>query len=162
MIPTSASLRQDWIAIYDWITVGYLPHAYAGDVTFFWTDEEPRRREGWQRLIEAKVIAAEKVDSHIIPGNHITSRTRYLPILAEHLHACLDKVQSVHVRVATIMGDCRCLSAITHSATRRTPRGDRQVTVATRSLIVTSMSAPQSTTTIMRRSIKICGLYKEK
>jgi hypothetical protein len=38
------------------------------------------------------VIAEQKVDSHIIPGNHITSRTTYLPILAEHLRTCLDKV----------------------------------------------------------------------
>jgi amino acid adenylation domain-containing protein len=94
IIPTSAVLRQDWISIYDWIAAGYMPHSYAGKVTFFWTDEEPQRRKGWQRLIEAHVIVEQKVDSHIIPGNHITSRTKYLPILAEHLRTYLDKVQS--------------------------------------------------------------------
>jgi hypothetical protein len=85
--PKSEVLRQDWISIYDWIAAGYMPHSYPGKITFFWTEEEPRRQDGWRKLIENK-----EVDVHIIPGNHITSRTEHLPVLAEHLHSCLGKV----------------------------------------------------------------------
>ena len=47
VIPKSEVLRQDWISIYDWVAAGYMPHSYPGKITFFWTDEEPLRREGW-------------------------------------------------------------------------------------------------------------------
>jgi thioesterase domain-containing protein len=88
IFPASATLRQDWIAIYDWIAAGYMPHLYSGKITFFWTEEEPWRRKGWRKLIRWR-----NVDSHIIPGDHMTSRTRYLPVLAEHLRQCIDKVR---------------------------------------------------------------------
>lgn len=60
---------------------------------FFWTDEEPHRRERWRTLIAAKTKANE-VEVHIIPGNHITSRTEHLPVLAERLRMCLSKAQA--------------------------------------------------------------------
>lgn len=87
LLPRSEVLRQDWISIYDWQAAGYMPHSYPGKMTFFWTEEEPERQEGWRKLIKNK-----EVEIHIIPGNHITSRTTYLPVLAEHLSACLNKV----------------------------------------------------------------------
>ena len=93
VIPSNEILRQDWSAIYDWVASGYLPHSYPGKIMFFWTDEEPLRRERWRKLIDAKTKANE-VEVHIIPGNHITSRTQYLPVLAEQLRLCLSKAQS--------------------------------------------------------------------
>ena len=86
-LPGRNVLRQNWISIYDWLAAGYMPHTYTGKITFFWTEEEPLRRRGWEKLIEGK-----DVDIHIIPGNHMTSRTQYLPILAEHLRSCMDSV----------------------------------------------------------------------
>jgi hypothetical protein len=71
-----------------------MPYSYAGKITFFWTEEEPQRREGWFKLMQAQLINEKKVDIHIVPGNHITSRTKYLPVLAEHLSACLNKVHA--------------------------------------------------------------------
>ena len=62
-------------------------HSYPGKITFFWAEEEVLRKEGWRELIEDK-----DVDIHMIPGNHTTSRTEYLPVLAEHLYTCLSKV----------------------------------------------------------------------
>jgi amino acid adenylation domain-containing protein len=88
IIPSKEALRADWIGIYDWMAAMYMPHPYAGKMTFFWTAEEPWRKKGWRQLIEAK--AANEVDVRIIPGNHITSRMRYLPMLAEHLASCLE------------------------------------------------------------------------
>ena len=92
IIPRREVLRQDWLSIYDWAAAGYMPYSYPGKITFFWTEEEPLRREGWFKLIEAKLIEDKKEDIHIIPGNHITSRTKYLSVLAEHLSTCLSKV----------------------------------------------------------------------
>ena len=92
-IPRSEVLRQGWTNIYDWMLAGYMPHSYPGRITFFWTEEEPHRREKWRRLIEAKTQANE-VEVHIIPGNHITSRTEHLPVLAERLRECLSKAQA--------------------------------------------------------------------
>jgi len=89
LIPRSEVLRQDWGSIYDWQAAGYMPHSYPGKITFFWTEEEPKRQEGWRQLIEEK-----EVDIHIIPGNHMTSRTTYLPVLAECLRTCLRKAQT--------------------------------------------------------------------
>jgi len=91
--PRSQALRQDWSNIYDWVLAGYMPHSYPGKITFFWTEEEPLRRERWRTLIAAKTKAHE-VEVHIIPGNHITSRTQYFPVLAEHLRMCLNKAQA--------------------------------------------------------------------
>ncbi len=93
VIPRSEILRQDWLSIYDWVASGYMPHPYPGKITFFWADEEPARKAGWRQLMEAKTKANE-AEIHLIPGNHITSRTQYLPALAEQLRICLSQVQS--------------------------------------------------------------------
>jgi len=87
LIPTKEALRQDWLAVLDWVISGYMHHSYPGKITFFWAEEEVLRKEGWRELIEDK-----DVDIHMIPGNHTTSRTDYLPVLAEHLYTCLNKV----------------------------------------------------------------------
>jgi len=92
LLPSKAVLRQDWLSILDWTTSGYQPHPYPGQITFFWAEQETSRREKWRPMLEAKLIEERKLDLHIIPGNHITSRTKYLPVLAEHLSTCLGKV----------------------------------------------------------------------
>jgi len=83
-------LRQDWLSVYEWGVAGYWPSSpYKGKVTFFWTEEEPKRKYGWRPWIKTN-----EVDIHIIPGNHITSRTRYLSTLADHLRTCVQGVQN--------------------------------------------------------------------
>jgi amino acid adenylation domain-containing protein len=87
LIPTKKALRQDWLGVLDWVISGYMHHSYPGKITFFWAEKEVLRKERWRKLIEDK-----DVDIHMIPGNHTTSRTEYLPVLAEHLYTCLSKV----------------------------------------------------------------------
>jgi len=89
LLPGKEVLRQDWLSVYEWAVAGYLPSPYPGKVTFFWTEEEPARKYGWRPGIKSN-----EVDIHIIPGNHISSRTRYLSILAEHLRTCVQNVQN--------------------------------------------------------------------
>ena len=90
VIPRNEVIRQDWLSMHDWVAAGYMPLSYPGKITFFWTNEEPFRRERWLKLMESK-IEANETESHIIPGNHITSRTQYLHALAEQLCICINK-----------------------------------------------------------------------
>jgi thioesterase domain-containing protein len=85
LFPGKEVLRQDWLSVYEWAVAGYVPSPYPGKVTFFWTEEEPLRKNAWRTWIKAN-----EVDIHIIPGNHITSRTRHLSVLAEHLRICVQ------------------------------------------------------------------------
>jgi amino acid adenylation domain-containing protein len=80
-----------WPNIYEWMLAGYRPRFYPGKVAFFWTEEEPHRREIWRRTMESQT-QANNVEVYIIPGNHITSRTEYLPVFAERFRECLTKV----------------------------------------------------------------------
>ena len=52
--------------------------------------EEPSRSDGWQKVVKAK---EGEVEIYINPGNHISSRTEYLPVLAQRLRECLNKAQ---------------------------------------------------------------------
>jgi amino acid adenylation domain-containing protein len=98
LFPGKNVLRQDWLSVYEWAVAGYWPSTpYPGKITFFWTEEEPARKNGWMRWIKDNVI-----DVHIIPGNHISSRTRYLSVLAEQLRICVEKAQEKEVQTTTI------------------------------------------------------------
>ncbi len=92
VITSNENALREWERIFDWMASGYIPDSYPGKITFFWTSEEPFRQEKWRKWIEAKTHENE-VETHIIPGNHITSRTQYLSFLAEHLCKCLDEAQ---------------------------------------------------------------------
>ena len=92
---TEGELLQNYPRLFDWVASGYRPLTqYDGKVTFFWTygDEKERiersSRKSW-RDIEAK----GKSEVHLIPGDHLTSRTTYLHVLAEHLDRCIRQSQ---------------------------------------------------------------------
>ncbi|WP_165423358.1 non-ribosomal peptide synthetase [Ktedonosporobacter rubrisoli] len=91
LVPDLETLRQDHLNLYDWPMSDYTLGLYAGKITFFWTSEEPRRAAGWQKVMRAK---ERDVEIHMLPGNHVTCRTEYLPVLAEYLRRCLYKAQN--------------------------------------------------------------------
>jgi amino acid adenylation domain-containing protein len=95
--PRVETLRQDWSNIYDWQVANYTPDLYPGKITFFWTREEPWRSEGWQNIVHAK---EGEVEVYINPGNHISGRTEYLPVLAERLRQCLSNAQDSLMSIA--------------------------------------------------------------
>jgi amino acid adenylation domain-containing protein len=94
LLPDIKNLRQGNPNLYDWPVSGYMPGLYPGKITFFWTQEEPWRPEGWKNVVAAK---EGEVEIHTLPGNHITCRTEYLPILIEHVRACMDKAQKTSI-----------------------------------------------------------------
>jgi len=91
LLPRIETLRQDWSNIYDWQVANYTPGLYPGKITFFWSSEEPARSDGWQEVVKAK---EGEIETYINPGNHISSRTEYLPVLAERLRGCLNRAQA--------------------------------------------------------------------
>ena len=90
-----SDLLQNYPRLFDWVALGYSQSPpYSGTITFFWTEGEndgrvERASRGSWRNVEAK----GEVEIHLIPGDHVTSRTVYLPVLAEHLDRCLRKAQ---------------------------------------------------------------------
>jgi amino acid adenylation domain-containing protein len=91
LLPKVEALLQEYYNIYDWVVADYTPSLYPGKITFFWTSEEPWRPVGWRKVVKAK---EGKVEIHTLPGNHITSRTQHLQVLAEHLRDCISKAQT--------------------------------------------------------------------
>ena len=89
---TAQVLRQDYLDIFEWVLAGYTPSLYPGKITLFWAkSEEPRLSVEWREVVQAK---EGEVEIYVIPGNDLTSRTEYLPALAEKLRECLSKVQT--------------------------------------------------------------------
>lgn len=95
-----SDLLQNYPRLFDWIALGYAPPAlYPGKITFFWTEGENEGKvERPSRKSWHNVEATGEVEIHLIPGDHITSRTVYLPVLAEHLDSCLRSVRNLASR----------------------------------------------------------------
>jgi thioesterase domain-containing protein len=93
-LPWSA-LLQNYPRLWDWVALEYAPSSiYDGKITFFWTEGENEGKvERPSRKSWRKVEVRDQVEIHIVPGDHITSRTVYLPVLARHLDSCLRKAQ---------------------------------------------------------------------
>ncbi|MEN3334096.1 MAG: hypothetical protein V7641_3461 [Blastocatellia bacterium] len=76
---------------YDQAIAAYVPRRYAGRVTLLWPEELPIEPAGdatcgWRK-------AAAEVDTHIVPGGHLTCITEYVEHLAERLKLCLAQAQ---------------------------------------------------------------------
>ena len=92
-IPKAESLRLDYESVFTWLTLGYKPRdLYPGKITFFWSSRDWATKEpfhsGWRKVEEMN-----EVEIHIFPGLHMSLVTEQLPLLAEQLRSCLDKVQ---------------------------------------------------------------------
>ncbi len=90
LLPDMKKLLRGNAIMYDWLVANYAPALYPGEITFFWTSEEPWRPIGWQSVMKAK---RWDIETYTLPGNHITSRTTHLPILIEHIRTCLEQAE---------------------------------------------------------------------
>lgn len=93
IFPTVETLRKDYSAIYDWAAMRYVPLGlYPGKITFFWdsqwASQERSRRMGWRKVTETN-----EIETYVLPGTQMETRTTYLHVLAEHLSECLSKAQ---------------------------------------------------------------------
>lgn len=94
LFPSAKVLRRDWGSVFHWIAAIYVPGAYSGKSTFFAFQDSKEwypYRGAWRQLAVAK---GGEVEMHVLPGDHITSKTTRLPELAACLRECLDKAQT--------------------------------------------------------------------
>jgi hypothetical protein len=94
LVPTAEALRQDYLGIFEWVDMGYMPpNLYPGKITFFWPSDEPWHTVsgGWRQVVKAK--EAQEVEAHVIPGNQDMWRAEQLHTLAEQLRMCLSKAE---------------------------------------------------------------------
>jgi len=95
IFPTAEAMSKDYPAIYDWVAMHFKPSSlYPGKITFFWDSEEWDNEKPFRRARWRKVAEANEVDVHVIAGTQSSCRTVHLHVLAEHLSACLNKVQA--------------------------------------------------------------------
>jgi thioesterase domain-containing protein/acyl carrier protein len=83
--------RRAVVQAYDQAMAAYVPGRYAGRVTLLWPEELPIDPAGdatcgWRK-------AAAEVDTHIVPGGHLTCITKYVEQLAGRLKGCLARAQ---------------------------------------------------------------------
>ncbi len=93
LLPTADALRQDNIAIFDWISVGYSYASYPGKVMLFWAREVP-----FGRVWRQKAAQEKEIEVRIIPGTHIGCLTEHVQALAEELGTCLSEAQAAELK----------------------------------------------------------------
>ncbi|MBV9711486.1 MAG: hypothetical protein JO011_11330, partial [Ktedonobacteraceae bacterium] len=85
--PSRTNLRQNYMSIFNWWASAYNIEHYAGKIAVFWTEEDSaKRRKYWERILSGK----KKVEVYMVPGTHVTSRTKYADALARSLRDCLN------------------------------------------------------------------------
>ncbi len=86
-LPSRANLRQNYISIFNWWASPYKIEPYVGRIAVFWTEGDgAKRRKYWKRILAGK----KEVEVYMVPGTHVTSRTKYAESLARSLCDCLD------------------------------------------------------------------------
>ncbi len=92
LYPTADALRQDNLAIWNWIVAGCSYRLYPGRTTLFWA-----REELFDGLWRQKA-AREEMELHVIPGTHLGCLTDHVQALAEELRKCLCKAQVAELK----------------------------------------------------------------
>jgi Thioesterase domain len=94
LVPRAEALRQDYLGIFEWVDMGYVPASlYPGKITFFWPSDEPWHSVsgGWRKVVKAK--EAQEVEAYVIPGNQDIWTGEHLHTLANRLRMCLSKAE---------------------------------------------------------------------
>ena len=75
---------------YRYLEDNFVPRKYSGRIMLFWpTDDVESLHDAASRW--SKV--ARHVEHHVLPGDHHTCLTKYAPVLAQELQACLSKAR---------------------------------------------------------------------
>ena len=88
LLPTRRALHLNSGDTYDWVVNNYTPRPYPGKAVLLWTHDYLVNKNQWIALTDP-----EETEHALIPGTHITCRTRRLDSLSEHLRTCLEKAQ---------------------------------------------------------------------
>lgn len=88
LIPPPGVLRQDWMNLFIWAVLAYVPRANPGRTTYLFAEENPDVRRVWWGTSEESDLAR----IHVIPGSHETCRAEHLPALARQVREVLRTV----------------------------------------------------------------------
>lgn len=86
--PPKDILRLDYVGMFTWVAVNYVPSGYRGKLTVFWDSEDDSIQEAGFDL-----VGGAELEKHILPGNHTTCRTKHYHELGQLLRISFDKVQ---------------------------------------------------------------------
>ena len=92
MFPPPGALLRDYVGVFSWAMAAYRPSEFSGRISFFWAAEEPEIARSWQPVLRQKPAAT--IEQHTVPGDHMATVTLGLPVLAQSLADCLDRVSS--------------------------------------------------------------------
>ena len=90
LVPTTAFLRQNWLALFTWVITDYSASYYPGKLTYFWA----RQERGCGKALWGKVAKAKEIELHFIPGTASSCRNEHIHDTAQYLSACLSKAQA--------------------------------------------------------------------
>jgi thioesterase domain-containing protein len=91
IVPDPENYEQKFSENYSRALQGYVPRPYSGRVALLWPAKERWKRDrdptfGWGRV-------ASQLETHVVPGGHITCITEHMESLADRMKACLEEAQ---------------------------------------------------------------------
>lgn len=86
-------------AMHEWMIAGYTPRPSRAPLTLLWSSGEGAAPTSlWKNV-------AHVVETHIIPGTHVTCLSEHLDVLIAHLASCLNRAQGDHLKAEAYDGE---------------------------------------------------------
>ncbi len=89
MFPPLDALYNDYVGVFTWMVSRYETGIYPGKITFYWAREEPYIASTWSPVTEVK--ASADIESHVIPGTHMSCVTEHIQELTAALVSCVSR-----------------------------------------------------------------------
>ncbi len=86
---------EKWLGKFVWMISHYVARQYPGKAFYFWarhTIVEEQRSVG--KIEDGEVAEAKELESHVLPGYHMTLMNEHVHEMAERLKACLNEAQT--------------------------------------------------------------------
>jgi thioesterase domain-containing protein len=91
IFPPVDALYNDYVGVFSWLVSRYETGVYTGKITFYWASEERFIEKTWLPITAAK--DSQDLESHTLPGTHMSCITEHVQDLAICLSACVQQAQ---------------------------------------------------------------------
>jgi hypothetical protein len=105
MFPPLDALYNDYVGVFTWMVSRYETGIYPGKITFYWAREEPCIESTWSPVTDVK--ASADIESHVIPGTHMSCVTEHIQELTAALVSCVSEAAQEVEGAAT--NECQVL-----------------------------------------------------
>ncbi|GHO46314.1 non-ribosomal peptide synthetase [Ktedonospora formicarum] len=90
LFPSIEKLHTNYSSIFNWLSANYMVRPRQGKIAVFWAKELPvSRRIFWDQQLANR----PDIEVYEVEGNHLTSRTRHIHVLANALRTCINKLE---------------------------------------------------------------------